>query len=322
MTPSRGPFEISSESVAPGERRTIDLLVARLYTHAEVSMPGEVLHGERDGPTVFLSATLHGDEINGLEIVRRVLDTIDVASVSGTILAVPVVNVFGFIYQSRYLPDRRDLNRSFPGSSRGSQASRLAHLFWTEIVSKCQYGIDLHTAAPPRTNMPQVRADLSNEETRRCAVSFGAPLMMTSAGPPKSLRRCAVKNGIHLLVYEAGETRRFNSDAIDVGIEGVLRTLGAIGVMHASTPPARQPLEAVKTRWVRARQSGVFHSEVQTGDWVTRDQTIGRIGDPFGASTLTLKAPIDGLVIGHIVNPLVHRGEAVMHLAECRAPGE
>jgi len=312
----REPFRIGGVDVSPGERRNVDLFVARLYTHTQMVMPVEVLHSEVEGPTFFLSATLHGDEINGVEIIRRVLNRVDVEEIAGTLLAVPVVNVFGFVYQSRYLPDRRDLNRSFPGSVRGSQASRLARLFWSEVVSKCSHGVDLHTAAPPRTNLPQIRARLEDDETRRCAVAFGAPVMLGNAGPQGSLRRTAADKGIHLLVYEAGEPQRFNEDAIELGVAGVLRMLNAVGMAKALVAPAPESIEARSSRWVRARQSGVLRLEVSKRDRVARRQVIGHIGDPLGGGSRRVRAPFEGLVIGHVIDPLVHQGDAVVHLAE------
>lgn len=301
----------------PGEKRTVDLFVARLYTHTEMAMPVSVLHGAGDGPTCFLSATLHGDEINGVEIIRRVLDRVDVGRLKGTLLAVPIVNVFGFIYQSRYLPDRRDLNRSFPGSLRGSQASRMARLFLDEVVTRCDYGIDLHTAAPPRTNLPQIRADLRDAETRACAEAFGAPLMMGSAGPDGSLRREAAKRGIHILVYEAGEPHRFNEGAIRAGVQGVLRVMNRIGMARMKVSKGENTQEAHGSRWVRARQSGVFRLQCRVGDAVEKDEVVGVIADPFGDYSVDVRAPMAGVVIGHVINPLVHRGEAVVHVADC-----
>jgi len=314
----RDSFAIDDTEVAPGESRVVDVSIVRLFTRTEMAMPVSVLHGVEDGPTLFLSATLHGDEINGIEIIRRVMDRILVDKMKGTLLAIPIINVFGFIYQSRYLPDRRDLNRSFPGSMRGSQASRLAHLFVKEVVSKCEYGIDLHTAAPPRTNLPQIRADLRDERTLGCAMAFGAPLMMGSAGPEGSLRRVAAKRGIHTLVFEAGEPHRFNEDSICMGVEGVIRVLNHIGMIETEVTQPGPSFEAHRSRWIRARQSGVFRLQVRMGDTIHKNSVVGVIGDPFGNDEVFVRAPFDGVVVGHVINPLVHRGEAVVHLAECK----
>lgn len=309
------PFEIGQESVRAGQSATVNLFVARLYTHTEMAMPVHVVHGRRPGPAVFLSAALHGDEINGVEIIRKVMQDISPGDVSGTLIAVPVVNVFGFVFQSRYLPDRRDLNRSFPGSSRGSQASRMAQIFWREVVSRCQYGIDLHTAAPPRTNLPQVRTDLRDAECRRIAEAFGAPVVMGSAGPEGSLRREAARRDIRTLVYEAGEPQRFNRDSIALGVRGVTRALHAIGTI-STCPFAAEPTQRVaNSRWARASQSGIFRLSVHMGDNVDKGTELGVISDPFGDAAKPLKATMPGIVIGHTISPLVHRGDALIHLA-------
>lgn len=321
-SPAAAPLDIGGIRIEPGQRRTVDLFVARLYTHTEMAMPVEVVHADRAGPTVFLSATLHGDEINGLEIIRRVLADLDPYRLCGTLLAVPVVNVFGFIFQSRYLPDRRDLNRCFPGSSGGSQASRLARVFWNEIVTRCDYGIDLHTAAPPRTNLPHVRADLGDSATRQLAEAFGAPLMMGTAGPEGSLRREASRRGIRTLVYEAGEPQRFNARSIDVGVRGVYRALYAMGSIDACAYPPEPTVEVKRSRWVRARQSGIFRLSVHRGEVVEKGGVLGVIADPFGQSAVSVTAPGTGIVIGQNISPLVHRGDALVHLAHLEPGSE
>jgi predicted deacylase len=310
------PFEICNVRVEPGDRQNIDIPLARLYTHTQMTLPVEVLHGTESGPRLFLSATLHGDEINGIEIIRRVMAQIGAYGLKGTVVAVPIINVFGFVYQSRYLPDRRDLNRSFPGSSRGSLASRLAYLFCHEVMYRCTHGIDLHTAAPPRTNLPQVRANLKDKETRRIAEAFAAPVMMGSPGPEGSMRRVAVKRGIPLLVYEGGEPHRFNETTIEMGVNGVLRVMRALEMVDEDIAPAvASSIESTRTTWVRARQSGILRLEVAMGELVVKGQQLGIIADPFGSSALPVIAPQDGMVIGQVISPLVHRGDAVLHLA-------
>ena len=309
------PFCIGGREVAAGQRCNIDIPLARLYTHTVMSMPVEVLHGKSPGARLFVSAALHGDEINGVEIVRRVLERVRVEALCGTLVAVPIVNVFGFVYRSRYLPDRRDLNRSFPGSQRGSLASRLAHLFMREIVGRCTHGIDLHTAAPPRINLPQVRANLKHPETRRCAEAFGASVMIHGRGPGKSLRNTAIRRGLPLVLYEAGEPHRFNEDAIQIGVEGVLRVMSALGMRNGTVAAGAIPLEVTRTRWVRAQQSGIFRLEAALGGRVCKGEELGTISDPFGGGSMRVRAATDGLVIGHTNDPLVHRGDAILHLA-------
>lgn len=198
-------FMIGGTAVSPGSRVTIDLPMARLYTHNEITLPVHVVHGRRAGPVFFVCAAVHGDEINGVEIIRRLLKIKALNHLKGTLLAIPIVNPFGFIQRSRYLPDRRDLNRSFPGSSKGSLAGRLAHLFMTEIAERCDFGIDLHTGSNFRTNLPQIRACLNDSQTRELASAFGAPVIVPSVLRDGSLRGAISELGKPVLVYEGGE---------------------------------------------------------------------------------------------------------------------
>ncbi len=234
----------------------------------------------------------------------------------------PIVNVFGFNAQSRYLPDRRDLNRSFPGSERGSLASRLAHLFMREVVSKCQYGIDLHTGSNHRTNLPQIRANLQDDQTRRLAEAFSAPVVMHAGAIDGSLRKAATDAGIRTLVYEAGEPLRFDEAAINLGRDGVLRVLESLG-MHRKAPKKKGPHSALvaKTSWVRASNSGILRLETKLGSKVEAGQRLGLVADAFGDDAAPLESPEDGLVIGHTNNPLVQQGEAVVHLATMAPEG-
>jgi predicted deacylase len=265
---------------------------------------------------VWLSAALHGDEINGVEVVRGVLAEVDPAVLRGTILAVPVVNVFGFVAESRYLPDRRDLNRSFPGSTRGSLAARLAHLFMTEIVARSSCGIDLHTGSDHRSNLPHVRADLGNQDARRLAHAFGTSLVLHGRGPEGSLRAAAADAGVPCIVYEAGEANRFNRQAVQAGVEGIRRTLKALGMIPGlDVKPAPRPLRIDKAKWVRAQQSGIVRLQVDIGDTVRRRQVLGEIADTFGEVQATIRAPAAGIVFGLTRHPLAHRGDAIAHLA-------
>lgn len=311
----RAPFVLSGVEVQRGERRTVDVPLPQLYTHTAIPMPVQVLHGTKDGPRLFLTAALHGDELNGMEIIRRVVARLDPARIRGTVLAVPVVNMFGLITQSRYLPDRRDLNRSFPGSPNGSLASRLACTVRREIIRSCTHGIDLHTAGVNRTNLPQIRANLDDPETRQCAVAFGAPVIVNSAVRDGSLRQAAVESGVHVLVYEAGEPLRFNDDAIETGVSGVLRVMTALGMRIGHSRIRRKPhLEVRTSKWVRARRSGILRLSIGVGDHVRKGQVIGQISDSFEESKVVVRSPHTGLVIGQTVNPLVYRGDAIVHV--------
>jgi len=316
-------IRVGGESIRPGETKRLDIPVARLPIHTMLHLPVTVVNGKRRGPTLWLSATLHGDELNGMEITRRVLTRVAADRLSGTLIAVPIVNVFGFINGSRYLPDRRDLNRSFPGSKRGSLASRLAHLFMTEIVALATHGIDLHTASPPRINLPQVRANLSDAETLRCAHAFRAPVMVDSQAPKGALRWACARRGIPILLYEAGEPNRLNPDAVETGVDGVLRVMAELEMLErADTGTAPVSTVAKRTTWVRAAQSGVLYLDVDLGDEVKKRQRLGVISDPLGDSSLPIRAPSAGLVIGRTTSALVHQGDAILNLAMVNAGGK
>ena len=313
---SNNIIEIAKETVAPGQQRSFELPVSRLATQTLVSLPVTVINGIESGSTLWLSAAIHGDELNGVEIIARVLAKINPQKLRGTIIAVSIVNVFGFVEQSRYLPDRRDLNRSFPGSENGSLASRLAHLFMREIVDRSNYGIDLHTAAVHRINLPQIRANLEDEATLDCARAFGAPLMMHSNTRDGSLRQAATKKGIPVLLYEAGEALRFNPLAIEVGVSGIFGVMKHLEMyQHDLAPTIGESLQASKSRWIRASCAGIFHLLVSLGDRVHKKQELGYITNAFGENRVSIRAKIEGVVISHIQNPLVNQGDAIIHIA-------
>ena len=307
---------IAGHTLTPGQTRRIEVPVSRLPTGSWLSIPLEVVAGVKPGPTVWLSAAIHGDEVAGIEIIRRVLAEIRPDQLSGTLIAAPIVNVFGFIEQSRYLPDRRDLNRSFPGSKRGSLASRLAHLFMSEVVHRADYGIDLHTGSNHRTNLPQIRANLEHQPTLGIAQAFAAPVMVHADTRDGSLRQAAASRGVPVVVYEAGEPLRFDEQAIELGHQGVLRVLAHLKMRGKPAGRAAKPLRVEKTSWVRARRAGILRLGVGLGDRVREKQRLGTIADAFGEGPLHVVAPCSGLVIGHTNNPLVQQGDAVVHLAE------
>jgi predicted deacylase len=312
---SGSSFRIGDAEVGCGCCERMDLPVARLFTGAWLSLPVTILHGVEPGPALWLDAAVHGDEINGVEIIRRVLEELDAERLAGTVVAVPVVNVFGFTQQSRYLPDRRDLNRSFPGSKKGSLTARLARLFVDEIVSRCDFGIDFHTGSLHRTNLAQVRADLRRHESRRLAEAFAPPFIATSKSPRGSLRGYAEKRGIPAIVFEGGEPLRFDDEAIREGVAGVWRVLAAYEMVErVAPPPERTPFVATRTSWVRADRSGVLRLQVELGAAVGRRDLLGWVGDPFSPKRSRVRAPATGIVIGHTNNPLVHQGDALVHL--------
>lgn len=316
----RESITLGDVTVKPGERCSVDFRVPDLYTHTGFTMPVYVIHGKKPGPVLFLSAALHGDEINGVEIIRRILHLKTINNLRGTLIAVPVVNIFGFINQTRYLPDRRDLNRSFPGSEKGSLAGRMAHIFLSEIVAKCDYGIDLHTAAVHRDNLPQVRAVLDDPETERMARAFTVPVILNTNIVEGSLREAVEKMDIPVVVYEAGEALRFNEVAIRAGVKGAISVMRELDMLpkRKQTLKKTEPLVARSSTWVRAPQSGILRSIVALGARVKKDELLGIVSDPFGEKEENVTAVADGIIIGKTNIPLVNEGEALFHIARFR----
>lgn len=307
--------------VKPGERKSVDLTLPTFYSRAPVALPVHVINGKKKGPVLFVCAAIHGDEINGVEIIRRLLKESQIDRLKGTLIAVPVVNVYGFISQSRYLPDRRDLNRSFPGFESGSMASRLAHTFMQSVVKQCTHGIDLHTGAIGRDNLPQIRARVIDApETAQMACSFGSPVIINSAFRDGSLREAVSELGIPVLVYEAGEALRFNEVAIRAGVKGIVNVMRYLQMLPRKKQPKAKPYIAERSKWVRAPQSGVLRAIAPLGAHVTKGDVIGWVSDPFGDDEMNVVAQVSGIIIGKTNLPLVHAGDALFHIARFTAP--
>ena len=316
-------FVIGGRSVAAGERARMELPVVNLYTSAPVVLPVVVHRGREPGPTLFVSAALHGDEINGVEIIRRLLRMPALTDLRGTLLAVPIVNTLAFLHQSRYLPDRRDLNRSFPGSKSGSLAARLANLFLKEIVDRSDYGVDLHTGAIHRPNLPQIRGDLSNPETLRLCRAFGIPLLLNSEPTEGTLREYTTKRGIPVILYESAEALRFDEVCIRIGVQGVLNVLYEVGMLERPQgilKPDDEPVTAASSTWARSPASGVLRAQVALGDVVRDGQVLGIVGDPLSENEESVESPATGVVIGRLNLPLVHEGDALFHIARVENP--
>jgi len=314
--PGNKPITIGKTEVKPGQRVSISLPVADLYTSTSLSMPVEVVCGKTAGPVMFVSAVVHGDELNGVEIIQRLLKRKILKSLRGTLLAVPIVNVHGFLNQSRYLPDRRDLNRSFPGSAKGSIAGRLAHLFIREVVSKADFGIDLHTGSQNRANFPQIRASLDDPGAEQLAMAFGAPVIMDAAIRDGSLRYAAAELGLPVLVYEAGEALRFDEISIRAGLRGILNVMRYRQMLpRTRSKSVLTPMIARSTRWVRAPDSGIVIQKAELGSRIRKGQNLAIISDPIGHEEMPVIAPFDGIVIGRTNLPLAHEGDALFHLA-------
>ena len=309
--------------IKPGERASVELELPRLYSHTPVVMPVQVVNGRREGPVLFVSAAIHGDEINGVEIIRRLLNSRQVQKLKGALIAVPVVNVYGFVSQSRYLPDRRDLNRAFPGSETGSMAARLAHTFMREVVRQCTHGIDLHTGAVGRENLPQIRAKVVDApETAEMACAFGAPVILNAELRVGSLREAVKVLDIPVLLYEAGEALRFDEVAIRAGVKGVTAVMRKLGMLPRGKKRKKQlkPLIASRSRWLRAPQSGVLRMLLPLGGQVEEGDLIGWVADPFGEQEVELRADVSGIIIGRTNLPLVHEGEAIVNVALFKEP--
>ncbi len=314
------PFEFGGQKIAAGTRATIGLQVSVLANNTPMKLPVHVVHGVAKGPVFFISAVVHGDEIQGVEIVRRVLAALKHMPLCGTLLAVPIVNSFGFLNHSRYMPDRRDLNRSFPGSDQGSLASLLADLFFQDVVKRSDYGIDLHTAALHRTNLPQVRIAPDDPELAALANAFAPPVVLTSKLREGSLRIAAKEAGVKVLLYEGGEALRFDEGAIEMGVKGILRVMHSLKMIEqapAASAHASVVLSSSST-WVRAPEGGILHSVRRSGDRVGQLEPIGVISDPLGEETVSVVAEDDGIIIGRTNLPIVNRGDALFHIARIK----
>jgi len=313
----RQAFEILDQPVEAGTRRTVDLPISVLSNHMPLMLPVHIVHGQTAGPTIFLSAAVHGDEIIGVEIIRRLLKSPVLDKLRGTLLAVPVVNSLGFIGRSRYLPDRRDLNRSFPGSAKGSLAAQLADLFLTQIVKKSDFGIDLHSAAIHRVNLPQIRVSPDRPKSLELAIAFGPPLVITAPLREGSLRHVAAEFDTEVLLFEAGEALRFDEFAVRAGVSGILRVMKKLEMIRAKAvrDTKVRPALSESSQWLRAPAGGLFRAFKTIGERVEQGDLIGIISDPFGEAETEVLAQRAGLIIGRSNLPVVNQGDGLAHVA-------
>ena len=311
---------IAGVPIKPKERKQININVARLYDFTEMNIPVEVIRGKEDGPRLFVCAAIHGDEINGVEIIKRLLQHKALKHIKGTLIAVPIVNVFGYNTKSRYLPNRRDLNRHFPDSQKGSLAGQLAYTLMTEVIEQCTHGVDFHTGAIHRSNLPQIRADLTDPETNELAHAFNVPVMINSTLPDGSLREAARKRKIPMLLFEGSKALRHDAHVIKSGLNGILTLMHEIGMIHFSNAKKakdHQLFIALSSTWVRAPQSGSLRHVKHIGNRVTKGQLLGVISDPFGGNKANVIASCTGIIIGAVTMPLLNRGDAVFHQGRC-----
>jgi uncharacterized protein len=318
------PLHIAGAEVLPGETRDLRLKVSESYTGDPVAIPIRVIRapapsdGGDDGPVVLITGGVHGDELNGAGIVRQLLGT-PLELLRGTLVLVPIVNSFGFENHTRYLPDRRDLNRSFPGSApgkrAGSLASRIAGAFFHEVVRQCDYGIDLHTAAVRRTNFPNVRGDLSIPAVRRIARAFGCELIVNGKGPKGSLRREACASGCPTIILEAGEVWKIEPGVVEVGVRGIRNVLIELGMLAGNPSRPAYQTRVDRTAWVRAEVGGILIFHVGPGEIVEAGQPIAANVSIVGEHQSILTAPADGIVLGMTTLPAAKPGDPVCHIA-------
>lgn len=313
----QAPFVLGNSTIAAGKRMLVDIPFGKLYTHTELNIGAHVIHGKQPGPVLLIAAALHGDEINGVEICRRLLKLPRLNRLKGTLIVVPIVNTYGFVQQSRYLPDRRDLNRSFPGSEKGSLGSRMAWQFTDKILKKCTHAIDLHTAAIHRANLPQVRASAKDKTALRMAEVFNAPVIIKAAVRDGTMRGTANNLGVPLLLYEAGEALRFDEQSIRIGVRGILNVMADLGMLAATKKTAEtRSLFSKKSSWIRAENDGIARYYVRLGQTVKKGDLLAHIYSPYSDAEVAVHATFDGIVIGRSNLPLVNEGEAIFHIAE------
>jgi predicted deacylase len=316
---SSGQLVLGGVEIPRGSNMTIHLELPKLY-NTPTKLPLRVIRGRKDGPVVFISAAIHGDELNGIEIIRRFRKLNILSKLRGTLILVPIVNVYGIMTLSRYLPDRRDLNRSFPGSIKGSLASRVAKIFFDEVVCHCTLGIDLHTASIHKSNLPQVRTNIDNELTFTLAKAFQAPVVLHSELRDGSLRAVAQEQGIPILLYEAGEALRFDEIAIRIGVKGIVNVLRTYEMLPKSVKirQSKTPIVSRISQWIRSSESGMIRTIKALGDTVQKDEVIAYIDEPLGESSFEIKALFDGVIIGKSEIPLVQEGDAIFHIAKIK----
>lgn len=315
--PTHKSLTILGETILPGESRTLNMEIAKLHTMTKLKIPVIIERSEIDGPTVLFSAGLHGDEINGIEIVRQlIVQKINKPKI-GTIICIPVINVFGFLNRSREFPDGRDMNRVFPGSKNGSLASRFAYYLLKEIIPNVDYCIDFHAGGASRFNAPQIRIVPNNYELKALADVFHAPFALYSKNISGSFRNSCDRLGVKMLLFEGGKSLDINESITEHGIEGTKRFLNHFGMLN----PKRKAVDAnqkiiyiEKSAWVRAKASGLFHGLTTIGSYVERGQVLATISDPYGKVEYKVKSPNSGYIINVNDAPIVYQGDAIFHI--------
>lgn len=308
-------IHIHDTIIPPGKAVHLKIPISRLPSHTLIDLPVFIFRGKADGPSLLLTGGIHGDEINGIEVVRRLINEDSLMPERGMVIAIPLVNVYGFIFNSRTLPDGKDLNRCFPGSPNGSLANRLAHIVMREILPHADCGVDFHTGGNRITNYPQIRCNMENARTRELAMAFGAPFMVNTDLIDKSFRKEAWKLGKAVLVFEGGESLRLDETAIEEGKSGVRRLMQHLK-MREFSERKQIPIALKETSWLRTKDSGIFNPFVAYGAKVAKNQPLATITDPYGESHVTIKSPHDGYVIGINNMPVINAGDALIHVGK------
>ena len=312
------PIVLFGESINPGESKTINVEIARLHTTTKLNIPVIVRRSKIDGPVVLFSAGIHGDEINGVEIVRQVIRTKINKPKRGTIICIPIVNVFGFVNKSREFPDGRDLNRVFPGSKKGSLASRFAFHILTEIMTVVNYAVDFHAGGASRFNAPQIRIAPNNEALKNLADVFNAPFTLYSKNISGSFRSSSEKLNVKMLLFEGGKSLDINTSIADEGINGAKRLLAHLDMLDPKHSVPQQQSNTIyieKSGWIRAKCSGLLHDYNMIGKFVKKGTVLAIITDPYGKFERKVKAPNDGYIINANHSPIVYEGDAIYHLS-------
>lgn len=308
-------ISIHGEAIAPGQHKLVQINIARLPTGTLIDIPVHVFNGKKAGPTVLVQAGLHGDEINGVETLRRLLEDGQFKIKRGAVIVVPILNIFGFIHFSRDVPDGKDVNRSFPGRRTGSLASRIAYHYTNEILPQVDFGIDLHTGGGLRHNFPQIRFTQEDEKSKELAMLFNAPFYFASRLIAGSFRKTAFKMGKPIIVYEGGESMRFDEHSIAIGIQGVRNILAGLGMISGKVPKTTS-VQFESTRWIRASRAGMFIPQIKNGRAVSKGQVLGTVTDTYAKKSKNIKAPFSGDVFCINNQAVVNQGDALFHIGK------
>ena len=307
-------IKIHQETIAPGENKVVSLNTYELPTKTKIEIPIYVFRSQQPGPTVLLSAGMHGDEINGIEVIRKLIIRKEIQHLlCGTVIAIPVMNTVSFLYQSRDLPDGRDLNRCFPGTKNGSLGSRIAYDLIKEIIPLVDFGVDFHTGGAKISNYPQLRCTFEDKASLQIAQLFSPPIIINSVYRENTLRKEAAKKNKPILVFEGGESLRFDYQAINEGLNGCLRLLHHHHMISDEVPP-NPYVQLKKSAWVRAKLPGLFHISKPNGAYVNKDEILGAICNPFGQVEARITSPFDGYIVGVNNQPVVNQGDALIHI--------